>query len=411
MSWPLTILYGESGVGKSSVLRAGVIHALRQEAQQNIEDYGCPKLAVVIFPSLEGERFWQQDPLQSLIQQIAADMGQSGFPMQPPDPGLSFVETLQAWIEQLGEDSLDGRLFIILDQFEEYFQYHPQEEQEGGLIAEISKAIAYPDLHVNFLISLREDSYAKLNRLREYIPGILDICLPLEYLDKPSAQEAIVQPIEHYNQKVAPEQAVEITPDLVDALLQRIPRVKQGGDGRAGLDKLEPIRENQLLTPYLQLVMIRLWDEMVKANSRYLNLQMLTRLADRNAKDDTEKITSAIQKIVQDHVVEIMHGLSANEQDIAARSFQYLVTPSGTKYAYSVADLANLVGCKSTELDDLLQKLAKDQRIIRSVGTDQSDIPRYEIFHDFLATAILEWRKRYLEEKQRSSVGEKGYGL
>lgn len=413
LAWPLTVLYGQSGVGKSSVLRAGVIHALREEALQNIEDFGFPKLAIAIFPPLQGERCWQQEPLPILTQQIAVDMSQSGFPMQPPPPELSFVEMLQAWIKQLGEDTLDGQLCIILDQFEEYFQYHLKDEQEGGLIAEISKAIAYPDLHVNFLISLREDSYAKLNRLREYIPGILDICLPLEYLDKPSAQEAIVQPIEQYNQNVVPEQAIEITAELVDALLQGIPRVDQGGDGRAGLDKLEPIRENQILTPYLQLVMIRLWNEMVKANSRCLNLQMLTRLADRNAKDDNEKITSAIQKIVQEHVAETMHDLPAKEQDIATRSFQYLVTPSGTKYAYSADDLANLVGCESTELDNLLQKLAQGQRIIRSVGAspDQPDVPRYEIFHDFLAAAILKWRQQYREEKQRKQRARIAIGL
>ena len=284
-----------------------------------------------------------------------------------------------------------------------YFQYHPRMEQKGGLIAEIAKVVNQPDLHVNFLISLREDSYAKLDRLRGHIPTILDICLPIEHLDKQAAQEAITQPIEKYNQEVALEQSVKITPDLVEALLQGIPRVERSGNGRAGIEKLESILENQILSPYLQLVMTRLWDEMVKTNSHCLNLQMLTKLADKNAKDDNEKITSAIKNIVKEHVSATMRSLSAQEQAIAARSFQYLVTPSGTKYAYSVADLANLVGCQSTELDHLLQKLAKNQRIIRSVGSrpDQPDVQQYEIFHDFLAAAILEWRKQYLEEKQK----------
>jgi hypothetical protein len=409
LAWRLTVLYGESGVGKSSVLRAGVLHALQEEAQENLEDYGVPKLAVVIFPPLQGERFWQQDPLQSLIQQIEADIGESGFPMQPPDSGLSFVEILQGWIQQLGGEHLDGRLFIILDQFEEYFQYHPREEQEGGLIAEISKAVNHPDLHVNVLISLREDSYVKLNRLRGYIPTILDICLHLEHLDKQAAQEAMTKPVERYNQETTPEQSVEITQDLVNALLQGIPRVKQSGEGRAGLEKLEPILENQILPPYLQLVMVRLWDEMVQANSHCLNLQTLTKLADQDVKDEEAAITSAIKKIVKEHVATTMRSLSAQEQDIAARSFQYLVTPSGTKYAYSVADLANLVGCESTELAELLKNLAKDQRILRTVGLspDQPDIQRYEIFHDFLAQAILDWRRAYLERKQQKEQRER----
>ena len=44
----LTVLYGTSGVGKSSVLRAGVTYYLRQAAQQNLKRYGVPKFAVVV---------------------------------------------------------------------------------------------------------------------------------------------------------------------------------------------------------------------------------------------------------------------------------------------------------------------------------------------------------------------------
>ena len=82
----LTVLYGESGVGKSSVLRAGVIPALEREVKQNIRDDAVPKLAVVIFPSLEGN--WQEDHLKSLTKQIekqiTMQMGNLFFSRTPP---------------------------------------------------------------------------------------------------------------------------------------------------------------------------------------------------------------------------------------------------------------------------------------------------------------------------------------
>ncbi|MBD2328838.1 hypothetical protein [Alkalinema sp. FACHB-956] len=404
LAWRLTVLYGESGVGKSSVLQAGVIHALREEAQENLEDYGLPKLAVVLFPSQQGERFWQQDPLQSLMQQIAADMQASGFPMQMPEPGTSLLEMLQAVTARLGGENLDGRFFIILDQFEEYFQYHPTPEPEGGLIAEIAQVLNSPDLRVNFLISLREDAYAKLNLLRRYLPNILDICLHIEHLDRDAAREAIVLPIEQYNQKVDADQRVTITPDLVDAILQGIPRVGRGGEGRAGLEKLEAVLGNQILAPYLQLVMTRLWDEMVQEHSYGLSLDRLTRIADPTIENEDERVTIAIDRIVQEHVAQTLQHLSVQEQDIAARSFQYLVTPSGTKYAYSTADLANLVGCEARDLDRLFNQLTKEQRIIRRIGClpDRPDVERYEIFHDVLATAILKWRMQYVDKQRKA---------
>src|SRR3989442_230557 len=45
----LTILYGASGVGKSSLLRAGVVKELNDRAAEAIADEGVPDLAVVYF--------------------------------------------------------------------------------------------------------------------------------------------------------------------------------------------------------------------------------------------------------------------------------------------------------------------------------------------------------------------------
>ncbi|MGP1385931.1 MAG: nSTAND1 domain-containing NTPase [Thainema sp.] len=444
LAWRLTVLYGESGVGKSSVLRAGVTHALQEEAQDNLDDFGVPKLAVVVFPPLHGERFWQQDPLQSLAQQIDEDIRQNYWPVEPPEPGLSFVEMLRVWTERLGGEQRDGRLFIILDQFEEYFLYHPQNSQESDLVTAIAHVVNLPDLQVNFLISLREDSYAKLDRLRGRLPNILDVCLHIEHLDKQSAYDAITKPIERYNEHQPPAQKIDISADLVDAILQGIPQIEEyNSNGRAGVEKLKNLRKNQILAPYLQLVMMRLWDEMVQVRSHDLSLETLINLAesetpdqvtkiraairrlktsihwadqnarDQNTHDQNTQIKRAVRRIVREHVTTTMDALSQPEKDIAARSFQYLVTPSGTKYAYSATDLANLMGRNPESVIALLMKLAQNKRIIRPVGPsqEQPNVQRYEIFHDFLAQAILGWRRNYLEEKKRKSRIQKSIVL
>ena len=65
MASRLTVLYGETGVGKSSVLRAGVAHHLRGAAKRNLARTGEPGLAVVVFDT------WRDDPLQALRTAIA----------------------------------------------------------------------------------------------------------------------------------------------------------------------------------------------------------------------------------------------------------------------------------------------------------------------------------------------------
>src|SRR5262245_31666449 len=61
MASRLTILYGGSGVGKSSVLRAGVAYHLQKRARQNLKEEDTSKLAVIVFNS------WRDDPLLGLI--------------------------------------------------------------------------------------------------------------------------------------------------------------------------------------------------------------------------------------------------------------------------------------------------------------------------------------------------------
>src|SRR6266852_1369483 len=66
----LTLLYGTSGVGKSSVLRAGVAYHLRQLARQNLDLHGRPEFAVIVFNS------WRDDPIIGLQQRIHDSVAQ-----------------------------------------------------------------------------------------------------------------------------------------------------------------------------------------------------------------------------------------------------------------------------------------------------------------------------------------------
>ncbi len=203
---PMTVLYGTSGVGKTSVLRAGVARRLRQEAMQDCMEYGTPKFAVVVFPSLDGRRSWSSpDPLASLREQIEIDLqsvlGRQEF--ESRSSASKFEQVIKDWTERIGGKSAKGRLLIILDQFEEYFWNLTQGKGTGidSFAQELSQAVKNTSLNANFLIAIRDDLLAKLDYFDKYIPNWFNNHLEIPHLDEKAARKAIEKPIAEYNRQ------------------------------------------------------------------------------------------------------------------------------------------------------------------------------------------------------------------
>lgn len=387
----LTLLYGASGVGKSSVLRAGVVYHLGQVSKRNLATRGTPGFVVAYCAS------WRDDAKIQLIRRVQESVtpflaaGQAQL-----DSKVGLVEALQSFSERAS-----GSLLIILDQFEEYFLYHPDVERDGAFDEELAQAVNQPDLRANFLISIREDGLASLDRFKGRIPNVLGNYLRIDHLTPKAARAAIEGPIDWYNRQFAPEgKKVCIEPDLVDAVLTEVRTgqviLGEAGQGTVAKTENRPSEEPRIETPYLQLVMTRLWEEETgrwekeqSAGSGTLRLETLTSLG-------------GAKHIVETHLDKCMDALSTDEQNAAANVFHYLVTPSGAKIAQTLSDLAGYADLSKSQLAALLVKLTRDVRILRQLESpaDRPGEPRYQIFHDVLAPSILDWRSRFVNAQQ-----------
>jgi len=378
----LTVLYGPSGVGKSSLLNAGVASYLRRLAQQNMEEYGAPEFSVIVFGA------WRDDPRcglgRLLGEQISDDV-----------PGR-LAEKLDRVSSRRGCD-----LLVILDQFEEYFLYHPHEDSESGFASEFAEAVNR-SVRASFLISIREDSLAKLDRFESAIPGILGNRLRVDHLNLDAAREAIQKPLEQFNRLRSHDQPpVTIEDALVEKVLRQVAtgRMVRATNGDAiGRRPIASDRADERVeTPYLQLVMTRLWNEEQRAGSGVMRSETLDRLG-------------GAEKIVGTHLDAAMSSLTPDETEVAARIFNHLVTPSRTKIAHSVADLANYAGVTPDTLALLLQKLSTgENRLLVPVAPspDETTGVRYQILHDILASSVLDWRARYVQGRQRAEAEAK----
>jgi WD40 repeat protein len=368
----LTVLYGPSGVGKSSLLRAGVVRTLRQS--------GDPPPAVAAFGT------WAGEPLKGLEEAGRAAVAEA-LGREPIDAPGNLTDRFAAWSAELGAE-----LCLLIDQLEELFLYHPAKGGAAGFVDLLPELVLRPGLRVNVLLGIRDDALAQLDVFKERIPGLFMNSLRLDHLDRIAGREAILGPLGRFAAIAGAAEAMEIEPELVDEVLDEVAagRIEPsiagvgaiGGTARAG----------RIETPYLQLVLQRLWEVERERGSRVMRVE-------------TFRSLGGAERIVQDHLERALRALSPAERAAAASVFAHLVTPSGSKIAHGTSDLATYAALEEREIRPVLDSLSR-QRILRPLGENGHAGDRYEIFHDVLAGAVLAWRTRHesdtaLEEERR----------
>jgi DNA-binding winged helix-turn-helix (wHTH) protein len=158
------VLHGRSGVGKSSIIRAGLMPRLKTQGHRVfvVRSFTDPLPQIVL--ALTGSRDEQNEDESRLIEIAAAVEG-----------------------------ATDSLTIFFFDQFEEFFSLLSPESKDK-FVDFASQLLAREPRHLRFVFALREDMLAEMSQLKAAIPEIFHHEYRLKRLSREQAARAISEP-------------------------------------------------------------------------------------------------------------------------------------------------------------------------------------------------------------------------
>ena len=209
----LLVLYGRSGLGKSSLLNARVIPALNKTGDFDVFS--------IRFGSYQREAEEYMPPITKTLRSIRIDRSKQSFLRKIKNDTHSIWHSLKGI--QIAEKS-DKDFVLIFDQFEELFTYPEKDfrdfkeklaeilsdkiphafrqelkkkmQDNPEILSKEEMELLYKPLKVKIVLAIRSDKMSLLNRMNEHIPTILQKVYELRPLKREQAEDAILNPSE-----------------------------------------------------------------------------------------------------------------------------------------------------------------------------------------------------------------------
>ncbi len=191
---------GPSGSGKSSLVRAGLIPALRQGKIPDSQYW-------FVADMIPGPHPFEE--LEAALLQVAVNATADLSEQLTRDPG-----GLLGLIDQILPDDEDTDLVLLIDQFEELFTLVENEAERTLFLDSLLKAVTAPDSRLHLILTLRADFYDRplmYPAFGDLIRRHTEVVLPLTGA---ALEQVIVKPAEQIG--------IKFESGLLDAILQDI---------------------------------------------------------------------------------------------------------------------------------------------------------------------------------------------
>lgn len=361
----LTVLFGKSGLGKSSLLRAGLFPVLRKNYQ---------------LPIYLRINFGQSD--RHPLEQIKTELSDA---IQALDEEATPIGDMTLWEYFHRTKILKGLVkpVLVFDQFEEVFTLGNQNQVEellqelGDLIENrvpLSVQHTYESQILPFqhtlqdfkiIFSLREDYLAQLENYSLLIPSILTSRFRILQLNLDHALEAVYEPAKQIIEKKEAQK-------IVDLLAQNLSESSDNNLKDSGNIEIEPF--------LLSLICDRINQLRFDSEGNMIS----------------EKITSEIMDTVDinEIVASFYRDVAANtSEELNTFIEKHLLTSDGYRRLQPMIDIQELFKVPEEEIQELI-----DKRILRKEiwnGREQ-----VELIHDVLVPIVKERRERRLKKER-----------
>ncbi len=376
----LVILYSKSGLGKSSLLNAGILPLVEKEGL-------LTPLNIRFNAWTEGKI---ETPVQITREAILKNSDQDTFLKNifPDDRSLWYAAKTRQ-LNRLQTDNNRG-LLLIFDQFEELFTYPVEAVQHfGRQFAELLQtgvpqrvrkmaelfSLAQPDLlssreedelerrmNIRIVCAIRSDRMSLLDMLKPQVPQILANRYELQSLSKTEARSAIVQPAQENGAYLSP--AFEYTPQALDTMLGYLTK---GG----------PVESFQL-----QILCQSIEQKVIDENDVYI---------DHNDVGDPEEV-------FRNYYDNQISRIEDPDEQLAARK----LIEEGLVYEKEQRRLSLYEGQIRDDFcisDDLLRRLV-DTHLLRAEPSLRGGYT-YELSHDTLVMPVLKAKIKRVEKEQK----------
>jgi hypothetical protein len=356
LAGPTLVVYGPSGVGKTSLLCAGVVPAL-----ENRRGYRVTYVRPLLSPRGDVWKALGADPEQPLAAALTRLAAPDAAALEAPiaaSPGAPAGAAIQVSDElsRILRRTTVAPHVLILDQLEELFTRF-EEPQRRPLWDGLVEVLDNPRAPIRLVLSLREEYLHVLDSAHPRLSSLLDRRFRLRGLAPFGARTAIVRPL------VAAR--IRYEPELVDRCVADLTEVPAGHSDEDGV--VDPL--------LLQIVSSEVYREAEQRNPGAPSLT-LAGYAELGGPAG----------VFRHHLDELFNRVDPGDHLLLKLVLQEMTTAHATKLPTTLSRLSQAgLLASPEELQRLLDKLVA-ANLVRKYAADPE--PWYELVHDRLVHAL-----------------------